>query len=332
MLLGLFCRTSSRNLVALAFCQRPVPSHQPIILKVPHSSRPLQRVGSYKQIPNISSLNSQLLTPNSHPVFTRHSPLPHPTSSNPLPHLKRIHFPQIISFQHRLRTISMMFPERNPALIVHCRFQQHRLHSLKLKMLFHLLNSRDPNPDRRFPGATSSVIMCASGGFSSARINPTICFPSSATRQSAAGKLKKYCSDHLLYAIPGGKQLWSSLYKAAKSRPSYPRIFIFKLQQRAAAFANQTQPPCSRACPVPLAICNAGFVALALCQRRPYANAFAPSSNHAKCSQPTQNRKGNKPTKGHSTKHPVIPNGVREVRNPSSIPTSPPIPCCSWVL
>src|SRR5271166_2037373 len=67
-------------------------------------------------------------------------------------------------------------------------------------------------------------MMCASGGFFSARMNPTICLPSSATRQSAAGKLKKYCSDHLLYAIPGGKHVWSSLYIAAKSRASYCRI------------------------------------------------------------------------------------------------------------
>jgi hypothetical protein len=54
-------------------------------------------------------------------------------------HLKRIHFSQVIPLQHRFRTISMMFPERNPALVVHCRLQQHRPHLIVPKVFFYLL-------------------------------------------------------------------------------------------------------------------------------------------------------------------------------------------------
>jgi len=63
-----------------------------------------------------------------------------------------------------------------------------------------------PSPALRCDSATSSVMMCASGAFVSARINPTMRFPSSVNKQSAAGRLKKYCNENLLYAIPGGKQ------------------------------------------------------------------------------------------------------------------------------
>src|SRR6266446_984761 len=62
-----------------------------------------------------------------------------------LPHLIRINLPQIIFLPNSFRTISMPLPKRNPSLVLHRRFQQHRLYPLKRKMLLHLPQQHRPD-------------------------------------------------------------------------------------------------------------------------------------------------------------------------------------------